>query len=205
MSDTISVIIPFYDCDDGKRAILDRCIQSIKGHYDELVIVAQPKGAGIGFVRAVNMGYALAHGDYIIMCSDDIILKKGSLRQLCDPESVVSAQVEGQHIQDFWGTVWCTPRWVYEKTGPIDEEYAKGIFYEDNDYYYTVKDIAKPYTNIRVVIEHPHGGETLEHTPERDARIEINKTYFFNKWGHYGAIWTTNTAARYGLRLPERY
>ncbi len=202
---TVSVVIPYYGVTDDKKQILDRCIDSIKGHYDELIVVAQPKGAGIGFVPAINMGYSLAHGDFIIMCSDDIILRKGSLRQLCDEEAVVSAQVMGQVIQDFWGTLWCTPRWVYEKMGPIDENYSKGIFYDDNEYYEQVKKLCAPYTNIRVEIEHPHGGETLEHTPERDKKIQTNKEYFEKKWGHPPHILTENTRIRYGLPLPPLY
>lgn len=201
----LSLVVPYYECDEGKRPILDRFLKSVEGQYDELVLVAQPKGAGIGFVPAVNMGYSLATGDFIILACDDIVLIEGDLRKLCDPEAVVSAQVNGLPVQDFWGTMWCTPRWVYEKIGPIDENYKNGIFYDDNEYYEQIIRVCNPYTNIRVVVDHPHGGETLEHTPERDKKIEINKQYFLKKWGFPPYIKTTNTAIRYGLNLPTFY
>lgn len=201
----LSVVVPFYDCDESKRPILDRMINSIKGQYDELIVVYQAKGAGMGFVPAINMGYSMASGDFIIMACDDIILKEGNLRKLCDPEAVVSAQVSGQPVQDFWGTMWCTPRWVYEKMGPIDEEYAKGLYYDDNKYYEEVKKLCKPYTNIRVIIDHPHGGTTLEKDPNRIERMELNHKLFLKQYGHEPHVLTINTAIRYGLQLPEMY
>lgn len=202
---SISVVIPYYECDEEKKDVLKRCVDSIKGQYDELILVAQPKGAGIGFVPAINKGYELASGDYIIMCCDDVILKEGKLKQLCDPDSVVSAHIEGMPYQDFWGTLWCTPRWVYEKVGNIDEEYAKGLYYDDNEYYEMIRPIAKPYTNIRVVIDHPQGGRTLEKSKDREAKMEHNKNLFLKKYGHPPHILTENTAARYGLRIASMY
>ncbi len=195
----LSVVIPYYAATPDKKTILDRCINSIKGQYDELIIVAQPPGAGIGFVPAINMGYSLTHGDFMIMCSDDVILTSGSLRDLCDPSTVASAQIKGRNIQDFWGTLWCTPRWIYNKIGPIDENYKNGIFYDDNEYYEQIIQVCKPYTNINVIIDHPHGGETLEHTANRDVKIQNNHLYFLNKYHHEPYVLDTNTVAKYHL------
>lgn len=201
----ISLTIPFYNCDPEKEEVLKKCLDSMEGMYDELVIIDQEPRNGIGFVPAVNKCYEEATGDFIIMCCDDVILNEGNLRMLCDKEAVTSAHVLGMPYQDFWGTLWCTPRWIYEKTGPIDEEYAKGLYYDDNEYYEMINKVCKPYTNIRVVVDHPHGGRTLEKEPSRVERMERNKQYFLNKWGFPPHILTENTAKRYGLNLPSMY
>lgn len=195
----ISVVIPFYESDNSKEDELNRCLSSLEGQYNDLVIVRQEKNKPLGFARAVNVGYALAKGDFIIMCSDDIILTDGKLRMLCDKETVTSPHVNGMPYQDFWGMMWCTPRWVYEKTGPIDEAYVNGIYYEDNDYYNTIRKIVKPYCNMHVHIDHPHGGRTLELTPDREEKMEVNRRYYIDKWGEDTSVSNINTSLRYGL------
>ena len=74
----LSVVIPYYEIDSGKRDVLKRCIDSIKGQYDELILVWNQ---GAGFVPAVNKGYELASGDFIALVCDDVVLKKGVGRQ----------------------------------------------------------------------------------------------------------------------------
>ena len=178
----ISLIIPYYEVDDTKKAILKRCLDSMKDQYDEVILVVQPKGAGIGFSKAVNKGYELATGDYLIMCSDDVILKKGTLKQLCDPESVVSAHIEEQVVQDFWGTLWCTPRWVYEKVGGLFEGYRISYF-DDDDYINTLKQAGIPMHSVPTVnVQHPEGGRTLHTFPDHDEFFAGNQELFKKRW-----------------------
>lgn len=194
----LSVVIPYYEIDSGKREVLKRCIDSIKGQYDELILVWNQ---GAGFVPAVNKGYELASGDFIALVCDDVILKKGSLRDLCDEKALVSAHVEGSPVQDFWGTLWCEPKWVYEKRGPMDEEYAKGLYFDDNMLFEMCTRHVQAYTNLDVVIEHPEGGRTLERiTEDRKQKIEHNRELFIKQFGHMPYVTNENTAKKFGGR-----
>lgn len=178
----LSVVIPYYELDKGKREVLERTVKSLGG-YDELILVWNQR---MGFLPALNVGYSLAKGDFIAMVCDDVILKTGTLYDLCDASAVTSAQIEGMpEGQDFWGTLWVTPRWVWEKTGPFDEEYAKGSYFDDDDYYMTLRhNNIRTYVNPTVRIEHPEGGRTLDREDDKRDKTERNREYFVKKWGH---------------------
>ena len=179
----ISVVIPYWESDPGKASVLKKCVDSLKG-YDELVLIWND---GIGMTRAVNKGCELARGEFIIICCDDIQLVKGSLKDLCNPDAVTSPTTNGQS-QDFWGTLWCMPRKIYEDIGfCFDPRYADGINYEDTDLWEELKKRRIPHYCVEEVdIFHPEPGRTLKMTHEKMAKIERNKKKFFEKWGFYG-------------------
>lgn len=175
----ISVIVPYYENRIEKRAMLKRAVDSFKG-YDELIIVWND---GLGFSKAVNRGFELARGDYIIMASDDCVLLEGSLSDLCVPNTVTSPMVNGTN-QSFSGVLWCVPLNIYEKYGLLDENYTAGILYEDTDYLKMMEKYGIAHKMIESVkISHPEGGATLTRTPEFTRRVQINKDYFDQKWG----------------------
>ncbi len=148
--------------------------------YDELILVWN----SIGFSKAVNVGFQLAKGDFIIMASDDCYLTSGSLAQLAVPGVVTSPLVNGIS-QDFSGVMWCVPRDIYEKYGMLDEGYSGGIYCEDEDYWRMLKKEGIPHRCIpEVQIVHPEGGATLTRTPEFNEKVRINKDYFDKKWSN---------------------
>lgn len=175
----VSVVIPYYESDPGKKAVLSRCVNSLRGH-DELILVWNDN---MGFTRAVNKGYELTRGDFIIMCSDDIELIKGSLRDLCDPNAVTSPVMNGKK-QDFWGALWCMPRKIYKELGTcLDPRYANGIYYEDTDLWEELKARnIKHYCVDGVEISHPEGGRTLQRDPAKEMKAKINRDAFMSKW-----------------------
>ncbi len=176
----ISVVIPYYESDPKKAELLKRCVDSLTD-YDELIVVWNE---GIGMTRAVNKGFELARGDFIIMCSDDIILTKGTLKQLCDPDAVTSPMTNNKK-QDYWGTLWCTPRKIYEELGwCFDPRYADGINYEDTDLWEEFKSRKIPHYCVEEVnIHHPEPGRTLNVMKEKQRKVQLNKNVFFEKWG----------------------
>ena len=175
----ISLVVPYYEVDSGKKELLNKMISSVSG-YDELIIVWNQ---GMGFTRAVNKGYELAKGDFIVMACDDITFNNGNLKLLVDEKGVTSPHIEGRQEQDFWGTCWCTPRWVYEKIGMIPEEYAEGIYWEDEDYWKRCQANNIPLIlNKTVTINHPHGGRTLELVGDRAIKNAKNKAVFDSFW-----------------------
>lgn len=174
----ISVIIPYYESDDGKPAILKRETDSLKGQ-DEIVIVWNDK---MGYAKAINKGLANAHGDFLVVMNDDLIMECGSLTELCDENAVTSPLVNWQE-QPFWGCCFCIPRAVYEKAGGLSEIYRVSYF-DDDDYINTLRLWEVPMHAVTTVnFAHPEGGRTLHTMPDHNEFFEENKQRFINKWG----------------------
>jgi glycosyltransferase involved in cell wall biosynthesis len=175
----ISVVIPFYDNCPEKKEVLKRTVESFRD-YDELILVWND---GMGMSKAVNKGFELARGDFIVMASDDAYFIEGSFKDLAIPGVVTSPKVNN-HFQAFSGVMFCVPRDIYEKYGMWDEEYSKGIYFEDEDYWLMLKANKIPHACIESAhLVHSHGGLTLTKTPNYDEKTAINKAYFNKKWG----------------------
>ena len=177
----ISVVVPFYDNGPYKKGVLRRTVESFKD-YDELIIVWND---GIGMSKAVNKGFELARGDYIVVASDDAYFTEGSFKDLAIPGVVTSPKVNDV-VQVFSGVLFCVPRDIYKKYGMWDEEYAKGIYFEDEDYWNMLKVNNIPHRCIEsVCMTHSHGGLTLKKDPDFELKRTINRRYFNNKWGEH--------------------
>lgn len=176
----VSVIIPYYECDEEKPAILKRLTDSLKG-YDEIIVVWNK---GEGYARPINKGLMIAHGDYLVVMNDDLILRRGEIRDLCDPNFVTSPIVSGQK-QDFWGCCFCFPRWVYERIGGLDERYRIS-YYDDDSLKCTLLENNIPMKSIDTVeFENVDGGGRTLHTfPDHKVFFEENKQRFIEKWGY---------------------
>jgi GT2 family glycosyltransferase len=174
----ISVIIPYYEADPEKPAILKRLTDSLKG-YDELILVWNDK---MGYAKAINKGLAIAKGDFLVVMNDDLIFENGSVADLCDPYHVTSPVINGLG-QNFWGCCFCIPRNIYDEVGGLYEGYRIS-YYDDDDYLNTLR---KNNIGCRCVedvrVSHPEGGRTL-HTfsDHKDFETE-NKAKFLERWG----------------------
>jgi len=175
----VSVVIPYYESDEGKPAILKRETDSLKGH-EEIVIVWND---GFGYAKAINKGLANAHGDFLLVMNDDLIQECGDLKELCDEKAVTSPLVNwGQ--QPFWGCCFCIPRWVYEKVGGLSEIYRISYF-DDDDYINTLRQNKVPMHAVTTVnFSHPEGGRTLHTMPDHNEFFEENHRRFVEKWGY---------------------
>src|SRR6266702_3979365 len=118
MNKKISVIIPHMPFKEADEA-LECCLASLKGEYDELLLVIND---GIGFGAAVNQGLKWASGDYICVINNDTVLKSGSLLDLATPLAVSVPKIDGQ---PDWKprSFYCMPSWVYKKVGGYDERF----------------------------------------------------------------------------------
>lgn len=178
---TLSLVIPYFESDISKRAVLKECIDLVEGQYDELIIVNDIESRGP--TRAIIQGFAMAHGDYIACLSDDAFCDMGSLRDLMDPDSQVSPRMNGVE-QDYWGMCYVMPRWIYEKYGVLDEAFDGGIYYDDEDRFMTLKAENIPHRcNPMVNFRHPDGGKTVHMDPKLQERRERNRKVFEDKWG----------------------
>lgn len=174
---SLSVIIPYMEIDDEKPEILEKTVKSFTG-ADEVILVWNWK---MGYAKPINKGLRLATGDFLMVMNDDMTWDGGSLKRLCDKDAVTSPKVNGR-IQEFWGCAFCIPRWVYEKVGGLYEGYEIS-YYDDNDYWETLKKNNVPMRCVDTVSVTTEGGRTLDRFPNRNEFFEKNKQHFIERWG----------------------
>lgn len=175
----ISVIIPHYEVNLEKRKLLLRCLSSVAGQYDELIIIADKR---FNLASKINDGLKKASGDFIIVASDDIKLEKGTLRDLCDISCVTTPKVIGSVDKLFHGYMWCMPRNILNRVGLMWEGYD-GFYFDDSDYWMMIE--SKGYRiekKNEVVILHDHPASTLKHLV-KSGQEEKNKQLFISRWG----------------------
>lgn len=173
----LSVVIPYMESDPGKLDILNRCIGSMRG-YDECIVVENWKE---GYAVPINFGMSQASGDFILMSTDDVVWPGISLKAMCDPSAVTSPLVNGQE-QSLWGVAFCLPRWVYEKTGGLFEGY-KISYWDDEDWIKTLEKHNIPFHSVPSInILHPEGGRTLHTFPDHDDFYKENQELFKRRW-----------------------
>lgn len=165
------------EVDAEKPGVLKKTVDSMHG-YDELLLIWNDR---MGYAKPINKGLKLAKGDYIIVMNDDLIFQAGDLRLLCNPDAVTSPVVNGRE-QGFWGCCFCMPRWVYEKTGGLDERYTISYF-DDDDFLQTLKSLDIPMHGVPEVQLTTEGGRTLHSFPDRQQFFEENRIKFQEKWG----------------------
>lgn len=164
--------------DEEKYDILHRMLDSLKG-VDEIIVVDNWMA---GYAVPINFGLSEAKGDYLLVCNDDLIWDSGSVKRLCQPDTVTSPKVNGVS-QPFWGCAHMIPRTVYEKIGGLSEDYRISYF-DDDDFEATLMGAGIPYHCVDTVsVQHPDGGRTLNRIPDRNEWFEENRQKFVDKWG----------------------
>ncbi len=179
----LSVIIPHYPYGDEINNKLDECRSKLE-NYDELVLVVNQ---GIGFAKAVNLGFKMAKGDFLLLVSNDVIYTGGDIRDLCDPEAVTCPVVNGRR-QEFYGCTFCLPRWVYEKICALrggkqflDEQFDIG-FFEDDNLIMELRQLNIPMRSVKTVSAVTQGSQTMKIFGSADP-YNNNRARFIKKWG----------------------
>ena len=175
----ISLVIPYLEIDYSKKTILDGCIESMKGQFDELIVVSDKID---NLARKINKGMLLAKGDYIIVCSDDIILHRGTLKDLCIDGVVTTPLVNERSEKKFHGHMFCIPRPVFAEIGTKYEGYD-GFYFDDSDHWMQIESKGIEIRQLDTVdIHHTHPARTISQLP-KEGRFEYNKRLFITRWG----------------------
>ena len=177
---TLSVVIP-HGYGPGKDEVLQRCIDSIKGEYDELIIVGNDKG----ICWANNVGIAATSCEYVLTMNDDATLERGHLRDLIRGDFVTHPTFDG--IAQQFGSGICYPRWVLEALGPkpYDEGFEHGYF-EDDDIFRRLPVPRRVVAEVNFA--HPDPGHTLHMRPDWTEVFQRNKAYFESKHGLWSPL-----------------
>ncbi len=171
--------IPYWETDLGKREVLSKCVASLRGQ-DCIVVVA---GKQPTLPRAWNMCCELAFSmgaDYAIISNDDIILDRGTLDMLCQPNAVVSPMVNNGVFKVFHAHMFSLPKNIWEKIGQFDERFE--CYWADTDYAKRLKDAGiDVHINTEVNVKHPEPARTLKHYKGTTEKPDEQK--FKEKWG----------------------
>jgi glycosyltransferase involved in cell wall biosynthesis len=173
----LSVIIPFYYGKPNKVDLLHECIRSIGDEPDEILVIGNTSA---GLPWSLNKGLRSASGDFLLIVSDDMVLTRGKLSDLCHEEFVTHPLISNEP-QIFGGCV-CYPRHVYEAVGDYDENFLQG-YYDDDDYFIRVGKAGYERIVVSGVnMYHDDPGHTLRSLVTNEM-MEYNKQYLMQKWG----------------------
>ncbi len=181
----ISVVIPHYFGLLDVDFMLKKCVKSLVGH-DEVIVLAND---GMGYGAAVNLGMRLATGDHIVVANNDSWLRSGTLRDLAVNNAVTTPMIIPEPKDTLPRAFFCVPRLVYEtiyeKYGDFFDERFEGGYWEDDDLHERLMESDIPMTNIQtVVVNHLNGGGlTMKQIGEQEHH-EKNREIFFEKWGN---------------------
>jgi len=189
----ISVVIPIYIISRRLLQLTRDCLYSLKGQYDELVIVDDnsplktgefKKQADIflvnkkneGYIKSANRGFRNAHGKYIILVCNDTVLLNGDLKDLCG-KGYIFPTIVGKDIPFWDGAFYGFPRQI----GGLYDERFKNYFGDlDKFYYAKMRGIPLTKTN-KVLVEHLQSQTTKEAKIRTSAYLEDYEK-FKKKW-----------------------
>ena len=175
----ISVVIPYYEVDESKKEVLKKAVDSMKGQYDELIVIPDKIS---NLSRKINKGLLMSTGDFIVVCNDDIVMDKGTLKDTCLEGKVVTPLVNGRSEKLFHAHMWTFSRRVLAEVGLMSEDY-QGFYYDDSDYWMQIE--SKGFRivqldNVNIIHEHP--ARTLSKLG-KPGQTEYNSRLFINRWG----------------------
>lgn len=178
----ISLVIPHVPVTDDHHRILMRCIESMKG-WDELIVLSDMGEAG--FTKKVNDGIRMATGDYIMVVNNDVQWMNGDLKSLCIENTVTSPvllNTSGEMSEQyFWGCFFVIPRKVLEKVGYLDEQFF--LYCSDTDYVRRLKNEGIECRSISSCVIFTEGARTTCMMKDREELDKKDTEKFVDKWG----------------------
>lgn len=188
----ISLIIPAYHVSEELEAMTRRCLDSLKGRPDEVILEIDKKGDG--YTKTTNKGLQKAKGDILIVGNNDLTFHDGWLEELLFPLqlgydlSTIWTSDQDYNLEDRieneakFGSLFAMTRKLYEDVGDLDERF-KGYFV-DTDYRRRVLEngyrIGK---NLSAVVEH-QAKATYSLVDPDDFEFQRARVLFEIKWGY---------------------
>ena len=177
----LSVLVSSYWVDSDKSSILANCLNSID-NADEVLSLVTPFNYRLGYADGWNRLATLATGDFLLFIGDSCKIESGNIKDLCIPGTVTSPLLNGK-AQNFWGSVFCMPREVYNTIGLYDMAYNDGCHYEDEDLYKRLSHNGINTISINTVnVIKNTGGRTIDKIAGNDHKKGINQQIFNNRW-----------------------
>jgi len=195
---SISIVMPLYLLDAALEQMTLESIASLKGHYDELILVDDGSPyhstrlqeqadcyirftTNHGTVRAVNTGIDAARSTHIVYANNDTLLLEGQLTTLCRT-GYVFPKLETQEWMiphEHWTAAFaCFPKGL----GKEREEYF--MYFADLDLYLRAQHDHIPLEyEPSVVVRHLHS-VTVNKTGKKMERYAKDRAVFVDLWGY---------------------
>lgn len=161
---SVSLIVPAYIVDDSVWTLYERLIGSLRATTPreafQFVVVENGsnrctsgdiyihKPSPIGYARAVNIGMALADGDYLVVANVDIEVGEGWLDKLiaeyvAHGPGVMSPDDHGRTgvWEESWYGLWMTDRATFTRVGYLDES----LPYRFHDQAYSIEMVKRGF------------------------------------------------------------
>jgi GT2 family glycosyltransferase len=179
----ISVVIPHMYGLPGIDHLLKKCVKSLVGH-DEVIVMAND---GIGYGAACNLGMRLATGDLIVLSNNDCYLEQGTLRDLVVWNRITVPRIYPPARDDLPRPFFGVPRHIYEeiyeKYGDFFDERFEGGYFEDDDLHRRMEE-SEIHSQVveDVVVHHLNGGGTTMKQIGEQEHYVANLERFNQKW-----------------------
>ena len=182
-----SILIALHDPENKVTGMTKACIDSIERNskdYELLVL----QGDGHRKVSYTNELWKQAIGEYLILVGNDVIIDdKNWLEKLAIPDTITSAWIHPNHFNhepfiDF--ALCCVPRNVLDKVGYLDEQFADGYGYDDNDWSHRARLLNIPQVAITVRATHVESGTyNVYFTKEEKKKLQDRNWELYKlKW-----------------------
>ena len=177
----LSLVIPHVPSIITDKA-LDRCVESFKGQYDELIIISND---GMGYGPAVNLGLSYSSGDYIVVSNNDVSLLEGNIRNIVWSQGFSIPTIEPKPRDYLPRCFFCIPRYIYkmilDRDGYFYDPRFETGYFEDDDLICRTKDIAVRHS-MGAKINHLDGGGLTMKCVGEQFWFDKNQKVFNEKW-----------------------
>ena len=160
----ISLIIPTYTINEELEEMAIIAALSYREQVHELIVVEDggkisEELMGVvdiyvrltknyGFTTAVNEGWRLARGNYLITANSDTQLIDGNLKDLCKVGKVTCPKVSGYNVEKLCGAFFCVPSDVIKERGYLREEFP--MYGSDSEFEHRTEDIFEYVPSVDV-------------------------------------------------------
>lgn len=191
---------------DGTREYLEVKARELDRSKDRFIQILNKTNLGVA--AAWNQGIHAAHGDYLAIINNDVVLTAGWLRSLAwamenhglnlvSPFAATGTldynlqERARRFCERNLGKIWldeadfcavAMPRSTCKLVGLFDEKFIVGG-YEDTDYCYRMRELGLRFGVSGAAFIHHYGSSTLGPFKKAgDAHAAKNRDYFISKW-----------------------
>lgn len=197
----VSVIVPVYPIDETVQKYSYECTIRLADQSEQLIIVQNGgdrmfytpdvrKSSPIGFARALNIGLALADGDYIAQVAADVWVEPNFVSALkADLDRLKADWIcpfhhayDGEPVENrMWGAAWMMTRECFQKVGYHDERL--NYRFSDQDWAIRAKQAGcRLFSTGLTIVRHVEESSTVSKMPEKALWPEEERI-MRERWG----------------------
>lgn len=184
-----SILVPLHDKEKRLWPMTIRCLNSIveNSRFADYELLIED-GYTHKKVSYTNELWKRAKGDYLILVGNDVVIKDNLwLEKLAIPDAITSFKEHKAHFDrepylDF--AILCIPRYLLDKIGLLDEQFADGYGYDDNDWCHRARllNVTQRVVQINAIHEENQTYSSYFTPEQKFALQETNFKLYQKKW-----------------------